>query len=152
MAFIVVVLGMLLFGSLGLSLVSTTTSERVGQVDDVTAAQAFYVAEGGLQYLIMKQLSGDQNFSDNVSPTGAPFGGTPVSLGNGQFGVEYLSQATDSAQVRITARVGNAVRTIRQAVGQGRSGYQYVTMAGGNLNMNSSTGDIYGDVGIHGNV
>ncbi len=149
-ALFAVILGMLIFGALGMSMASLVTSGLEGGGEGLASAQAFDVAEGGMQVTLMSQLVGDTDFSDNVSPTGAPFGGTPTSLSPGQFWAEYLNQQTSSITVRVTARVGNAVRMVEQTVGQGGSGFQYVTMAEGNINMNSSTGNIFGDVGLTG--
>src|SRR5579885_3773925 len=132
MAFITVILGMLLFGAMGLSLVSIVSDNLSGSADDMEATQAFYVADGGLQYTIEKELNGDSNFSDNTSPTGAPFGGTPVSLGAGQFWIEYSNQSQNGIDVKVTGKVGNSVRVVRQTIDRSGSGYKYGVMMGGN--------------------
>ena len=100
----------------------------------------------------MNELNGDSDFSDNVSPTDPPFGADSIALSPGEFWVEYLNQADDTVTVKVTARVGDAVRVIEQTAGQGGSGYEYVTIAGGNLNMISSSGTISGDVGLTGSA
>lgn len=141
---------MLFLGILGTSFNYMTATRLAGATEDLGSAQAFYVAEGGLQYTAMKYLNGDSDYSDNVSPTGDPFGGTPVTLGEGQFWVEYSDQVADSITVKVTARVGNAVRAVQVSAGQDSTGFNFVTLAGGNINMNDSTGDLFGDVGITG--
>ncbi len=154
MAFIASVLGMLLFGAMGLSLVSVVSDNLSGSTDDLETAQAFYVADGGMQYTIMKELNGDSNFSDNVSPTGAPFGGTPVSFNPGQFWIEYSNQSQNGIDVKVTGKVGNSVRVVRWTIDRSGSGYKDGTMMGGNFiaSASTSTGDIYGNAGISGNI
>ncbi len=152
MAIITVLLAMFLLGSMGVSMVSVTGADVESQADDLTSQQAANVAEGGIQYILMSQFNGDSDFSDNVSPTGTPYGGTPVTLSPGQFWVEYSNQSTTAATIKVTAKVGDAVRTVTQSVGQEGSGYSYVTMVNGNINMTSSSGDVYGDAGLHGNA
>lgn len=146
------ILAMLLFTILGITTASLLTSNLYSSTDDLQAAQALYVADGGMQYVQMSQLSGDTDFSNNVSPTGAPFGGTPISLSPGQFWVEYLNQQANSVTVRVTSRVGPTVRVVQQGVGQGGMGVQYVTVAGGNIVINSTNGTISGDVALRGNA
>jgi hypothetical protein len=149
---IALILAMLLFGILGTSTVHLTANMLASANEDLQSSQAFYVAEGGLQYVHMSQLNGDSDFSDNVPPTDPPFGNNAIALSPGEFWVEYLNQATDSVTVKITSRVGSAVRVIEQSAGQSGTGQQYVTMAGGNINANGSSGNIYGDVGLRGNI
>ncbi len=150
MMLVAVVLGMLLFGAMGATISYLVANNLADSNEDLQSSQAFYVAESGMQYVQMNQLNGDTNFTDNISPTGAPFGGTPISMSPGQFWIEYLNKQTQSVTVRITSKVGSAVRVIEQNVGQSGTGRQYVTMAGGNLNANNSSGNIYGDVGLKG--
>ena len=152
MAFITAILGMMLFGAMGLSLVSIVSDNLSGSTDDLQTTQAFYVADGGLQYVIM-QLSGDSDFRN--LPTGVPpFDGTPVSLSPGQFWLEYCNQSQNGIDLRVTGKVGNSVRVVRQTADRSGSGYKDGTMMGGNfiISASTSTGDIYGDAGISGNV
>ncbi len=152
LALLTVVGVMFLLLILGSAMISLVATGRATSLDSLQATQAFYVADGGTQYILMNQFAGDTDFSDNLSPTDPPFGPNAISLGAGRFWIEYLNQQADSITVRVTARVGDAVRVIQQAAGQGGSGEQYVTLADGNLNMNSSSGDIYGDVAVTGNT
>lgn len=151
MAMVAVVVGMMMFAAMGLTVASFVTTDLDRATEGMQAAQAFYVAEGGRQFVIMSDLNGDTDFSDNISPTDPPFGADSITLSPGEFWIEYVAQASDSATLRITARVGDAVRVINQSVGQGGTGEQYVTMSSGNINMNSSSGDIFGDVALGGN-
>lgn len=149
---IATILGMLLFGIMGTTMVHMTANNLSSATEDLQSSQAFYVAEGGVQYVEMSQFNGDTNFADNNPPTDPPFGANSISLSPGQFWVEYVNKTSSSVTVKVTAKVGTAVRVIEQNVGQSGTGFQYVTMAGGNINANSSTGNIYGDVGLKGNV
>lgn len=152
MVVLAALLGMIFFGAMGITMVYLTANIISGSNEDLQSSQAFYVGEGGLQYVMMNQLGGDTDFSDNVSPTDPPFGANSISLSPGEFWVEYQNQQTNSVKVKITSRVGSAVRVIEQQAGQGGVSRQYVTLASGNLNANSSSGNIYGDVGLRGNV
>lgn len=150
-AFIAAVLGMLAFGTLGLTLASLVSNRYLGSTEKLQSAQAFYVAEGGVQSILMSQFNGDSDFSDNISPTDPPFGATSISLAPGQFWVEYLNQQATSVDIRVTARVGQAVREVRVSVGQGGTGIQTATMSDGNLSIINSSGNIFGDVVLSGN-
>lgn len=150
MALIAVLLGMLLFSIMGTTMVFITANNLASSNEDLTGSQAFYVAEGGMQYVEMSQLNGDANFSDNVSPTDPPFGARSINLFPGKFWVEYVNPQQSSMTVRLTAKVGNAVRVIEQQAAQHGTGRQYVAMVGGNLNANNANGDIYGDLGLKG--
>ncbi len=152
MIFIGTLLAMLFFSAMASSMNYMTATTTAGAIDESQASQALYVADGGLQYIQMSQLNNDMNFSDNVSPTGVPYGGTPVTLGSGQFWAEYLNKTASSMTVRVTARVGNAVKVISQNVTRASSPNEFAVMAGGNFNSNSSTGVINGNIAITGNA
>ena len=152
MAVLVIVIGMLIFSALGLGLVAMITDNISANTDQLQAAQTFYVAEGGLQYILMNQFNGDVNFSDNISPTDPPFGASSIALGPGQFWIEYSNQQPTSINIKVTAKIGNAVRTVQVTGGGGGSGYQYVTLGGGNLSITNSTGNVYGDAAVSGSA
>lgn len=149
---VTLVMGMMLFGILGTSMVYVTANNLASSNEDLEGSQAFYIAEGGVQYVAMSQLNGDTNFSDNVPPTDPPFGANAIALGSGKFWVEYSGKTASGVTVKVTSQVGKAVRIVQQNVSQGGSGYQYVTLAGGNLTLSGSNGHIYGDVGIKGSA
>lgn len=152
MVFIAALVALFFLGTLGVTMANLTASNLAGSEDDSSSSQALYVAQGGMQYIIQNQFNGDSNFSDNISPTGDPFGVNGIALSPGQFWVQYLNQQASSLTVRVTARVGDAVRVVQQNVALLGNGFQYVTVAGGNLNMNTSSGSIFGDVGISGQI
>jgi Tfp pilus assembly protein PilX len=149
-ALMAVIFAMLLLGILGITMTSFVSNDLENSIDNFQSGQAFYVAEGGLQYVQMREFFGDSDLSDNTSPTDAPFGANSISLNPGQFWVEYSNQSANSIDVKVTAKAGQAVRVIYQTVRNDGPGGRYVTMAGGNINMNNSTGQIYGDVALKG--
>lgn len=150
MLVVATILGMLFFGIMGTTLVNITANNLSSATEDLQGSQAFYVAEGGMQYVQMNKLNGDSNFADNIPPTDPPFGANAISLSPGQFWVEYMNVTPDTVTVKITSRVGTAVRVIEQNAAQGGSGVQYVTMADGNLSIDDSTGNVFGDVAVTG--
>ncbi len=151
MALVAVIMGMLILSAIGVTMTHFVSSNAASASDDLQSSQAFYVAEGGMQYVLMNQLNGDSDYSNNVSPTAAPFGAPSISLNPGQFWVEYLNETSTSMTARVTARVGNATRAVQQAVTLGGSGFKYVTMAKGNLSITNTTGTVSGDVVMSGN-
>jgi cytoskeletal protein CcmA (bactofilin family) len=110
-----------IFALIGLSLLALTLGSLLGNrargsVEDLQGQQAFFVADGGLQYILMSEFRYDQDFSNNISPTGNPYGPGGKALGMGQFWAQYANQSLSSVDVIITGRVGNSVRVIRQSV------------------------------------
>ena len=152
MIFIGTLMAMFFFSAMAASMNYVTATTTAGAIDESQAAQALYVADGGMQYIQMSQLNNDMNFVDNVSPTGDPYGGSPFTLGSGQFWVEYLNKTTTTMTVRVTARVGNAIKVISQDVTRTNNPNEFAVMAGGNFNSNSSTGVINGNIAITGNA
>ncbi|MBI3333388.1 MAG: hypothetical protein HYZ93_04780 [Candidatus Omnitrophica bacterium] len=84
-----------------------------GALEVLDSAKAFAVADGGMRWIFQNQFDGDTDFTNNASPTGAPFGGTPVTMGEGQFWVEYANATSSDIDLKVTARVGNAVRVVQ---------------------------------------
>lgn len=148
-AFFALIVAMLFFGTMGLATVSIMATNLAGSTEGYQGTQAFYVAEGGIQHTVMNELFDDTDFTDNVSPTGAPLSANSISLGQGEFWVEYLNQSDDLIDVRVTGRVGNTIRVITQTI---TGGYDYIAMAEGNLNAQNSTGSFNGDLGLEGNL
>lgn len=147
-AFFGIVVAMLFFTTMGITTVSLLANNNTGASGQLTGPQAFYVAEGGLQYVITHELADDTDFSDNVSPTDPAFGANSISLGDGEFWVEYLNQSANSVDVRVTSRVGEAVRVVQMTVTPG--GSPYSTIVDGNFSLNNSQGTITGDAGVNG--
>ncbi|QQR81213.1 MAG: pilus assembly PilX N-terminal domain-containing protein [Deltaproteobacteria bacterium] len=150
MIFIGTLMAMLFFSALATTANYLSSTSNAGAVDDFQSSQAFYVADAGMQYTLMSRLNRDTNFSDNASPTGAPFGGTPITFGSGQFWIEYLNPTVTTVTVRITSKVGSAVKVISQNVTSSNNFPQYAVTAGGNFNSNSSTGVINGNIALTG--
>ncbi|MBI2338973.1 MAG: hypothetical protein HYU99_01200 [Deltaproteobacteria bacterium] len=142
------VLAMLFFTTMGITVVSLTANDSTSASGNLNGSEAFYVAEGGLQHTIQNELYGDTDWSDNVSPTDEPFGANSITLGNGEFWVEYLNQSGSSVDVRVTSRVGQAVRVVQQTVEPG--GYPFAALLNGNLSFQNTSGTMTGDVGVNG--
>jgi len=143
-----VIFSMIALSILGLALTPIIVNLSRGSLLELRGHQAFYVADGGLSFIVTKEFMSDADFSDNVSPTGAPFGGTPISLGEGQFWVEYSNLTTDSADVLVTSRVGESVRKVQATVKSGSSAVAAVG-SGGNVRFGIDAG---GDGTINGGV
>lgn len=148
-AFFAMILALLLFGTMGIATVSLLVNRLAGSTDNLQGSQAFYVADGGMQYTVMNEFFGDTDYSDNIVPTDPPFGANSISLSPGEFWVEYLNQGSESVDVKITGRVGNTVRSITQTL---TGSYRYISMTEGNLNAQNSTGTLNGDLGLEGNI
>ncbi|MBI3333420.1 MAG: hypothetical protein HYZ93_04965 [Candidatus Omnitrophica bacterium] len=84
-----------------------------GALEALDSAKAFALADGGMRWIFQNQFDGDTDFTNNASPTGAPFGGTPVTMGEGQFWVEYANATSSDIDLKVTAKVGNAVRVVQ---------------------------------------
>jgi len=111
-----VIFCLMAFSALGLTMAPMVSVSSRGSVSSNQGQEAFFVANGGVQYILQNSFADDPNYSDNVSPTGAPFGGTPITLGTGEFWVEYSNLTPISADVTVTGRVGNSVRKVKQSV------------------------------------
>ncbi len=143
-----VIFSMLILGMIGVTMAPLVGQEGSKSVLENHGQMAFYVADGGLQSLIADQFYGDTDFSDNVSPTGVPFGGASITLGEGEFWAEYNNLSVISADVTVTGRVEQSVRRIAVNVSKGPAGGNGIN-AGNNCNMRSSQGgggSISGDI------
>jgi len=148
-ALIAVLLAVFLFGAIGATVSSLTASNLASSTEDFEGSQAFQVAEGGMQWVLMNQLTGDSDFSNNASPTGAPLSAKSIALGSGEFWVEYTNVQPSQMTVKVTSRVGKSVRVVEQQAGQvtQQGGHKEVILAWGNTVL-SNSGDIYGDVAM----
>jgi len=149
------IFGMLLLSAIGMNMSPLVSTKAMSELAYLKGQEAFYVAEGGLDYILAKEFmnDGDSDFSTNVSPTGAPFGGTPIALGQGQFWVVYLNLTKDSGDVLVTARVGNSVRQVQQTINRASLAASAL-QSGGNTDLSESQsggGLIEGDISYGGN-
>ncbi len=152
---VTVIFVMLVLGSMGVGLSSSLSPQVVSSNMQNQGDQAFFIADGGLQYVIKEYFADDSDFSDNVAPTPAPFGNTPITLGSGQFWVEYSGQSSTATTVTVTSRVGSSVRAVQQTVTKPASAsgpYAYALHGNGNLSMQGGTGVIDGDLSAGGNI
>lgn len=142
-AFFGLVIAMLLFTTMGIATIAVTADDAGSFSGNLNGAKSFYVADAGVQYVTMTNLYDDTNFLDNSSPTDPPFGANSITLGDGEFWVEYLNKTLDTVEIRVTARVGNSVSVVQQ---KAVSNYPYAFIAGNHVKMNNSAGNIYGNL------
>ncbi len=155
---IALIFSMLALSAMGLGMSSLVSNNAATSVADVEGQQAFYVAEGGLHHTLTKEFMTDMDYSNNVSATGAPYGGTPIALGNGQFWVQYSNQTKTSANVTVTGRVNNSVRVIKQSVAMAIP-LNYPVYSRGNVSFDGNrrlwflpSGILFGDVAAGGTI
>ena len=153
MALIVFVFIMMVLGVLGLMLASLISNQMATSIDNLNTIQAMYVAEGGLQWVLERDFRQDSDFSNNVSPTDAPFGASSVLLAGGQCWIEYANQDSANIDITVTARVGESVKVIQQhlAVSVPET-FGSVQFATGNINLSNGNGNVAGDITAVGNV
>jgi len=112
-----VIFTILILGAIGLSMSPVVSTVSRSSVLELQGEQAFFVAEGGLQYILQAAFQTSNDFTTvGSSPTGAPFGGTPITLSPGQFWVQYANLTTNTADVTATGKVGNSVRQVQQSI------------------------------------
>lgn len=154
-AIISVVFAMVAFLVIGLTVAHQLSVHSRATVENYQSQQAFYVAEGGLQFIIQSEFKNDSDFSDNASPTTAPFGTPSIALSPGEFWAQYSDVTENSAKVTITAKVGNSVRKVQQTVtnsGTNQLPLNYAIYSGGNLNIGGGVGIIDGNISAAGNI
>ncbi len=121
----------LMVSAMTLSLASFMSVGSSGSVDDLQSQQAAYVADGGLHYILMKELKNSTDFTSAAADSN-------VALGQGQFSVSYANRTTTSADVTVTAQVGNSVCQVQQhVVKQSGAGG---ALSGATLSLSSSQG------------
>jgi len=155
---IAVIFSMVTVSAMGLSMSSMISNNAGVSSADLEGQRAFYVAEGGLHYTLTREFMVDMDYSNNTSPTGAPSGGTPISLGGGQFWIQYSNQTRVSADVTITGTVGNSTRVISQSVAMAIP-VSYPVYSGGNVSFGGNrrlwflpSGILFGDVAAGGTI
>ncbi|OGW72674.1 MAG: hypothetical protein A2Y02_03010 [Omnitrophica bacterium GWA2_52_12] len=153
-----VVFSMLALSAMGLGVTSMISSGAATSTADQDGQKAFFVAEGGLSHTLTKEFMSDMNYSNNTSATGAPYGGTPITLGDGQFWVQYSNQTETTADVTVTARVGSSVRVLKQSVSMAIP-VTYPVYGSGNIEFNGTMppgqdldGALYGDIAAGGDI
>lgn len=95
---------MTLLGFLGVTASYLFTSGTTTTKDYLLSARAFYIAEGGVEY-VGKYLRDLPDWS-TVTPPGA------VSLGSGNFSVVFTNQAVNNLDAVVTGNSGNAQRQV----------------------------------------
>ncbi len=150
---ITVVFVMLALSSLGIGLTTNLSTMSHGSIEELDYHKTFYVADGGLQTILSQQFLGDTDYSDNVSPTPAPYGVGGIALGDGTFWAEYSGQSVDSVTLTVTAQINNSRRIVRQTITKPPSeAFAYALYSEGNININGGTGTINGSIAAKGNI
>ncbi len=159
MTSVALVMIMLILALAGVVLASMYAASLDAAVGHLNTTQAFYVAEGALQYVVAHEFNGDADWSNNVSPTAAYNGNynqSPyLTLGGGRAWVSYSNQTTSSVDIQMTGRVGAGVRVLREhvvAAGGVPAALQSVQFALGNLSMNGSSGTVNGSATAGGDI
>jgi len=146
-----IVFCLLAFGILGLTMTPMVALSSRGSVSSNQGQEAFFVANGGLQYILQNSFAEDSDLSDNISPTGSPFGGTSITLGTGEFWVEYSNLTATSADITVTGRVGNSVRKIVQSITGGDVAISKAVDAGNGIQL-VGDGEVDGDIEYSNNL
>lgn len=151
---ITVIFVMMLLSSVGMGMSNVLSTQALTTVESYQAEQALYVADGGMQYAISDQFMNDTDFSDNVSPTPAPYVNGAIPLSNGEFWIEYSNQSANAVTITVTSRVENSIRKVRQILNLqgGDTPFDYALYGEGNLNVQGGTGTINGDISAGGNI
>ena len=149
LALIVSIIVMLLLSSLGVFSVSLLSTDTHISLDSLSSAQAFFIAEAGVQEVIYKLKNESAYRSDPSVVIG--------NIGEGSFSVD-VSKVDTTYTLTSTGTVGVVVRTIEQIVlaeGEGDGGYpggvpeafNYAMHAFGNhVKFKNATGTVNGDV------
>ncbi len=85
-ALIAVVLGTVLLSIMGLTMTSIVADRLSSSSENLQSVQTFYIAEGGMHYILMNDFFDDSDYSNNASPTDPPFGATSIALARVSFG------------------------------------------------------------------
>lgn len=157
MVSVAMVMAMVILALAAAALVTIQVTALEGATGALQTTRAFYVAEGALQYVIQHEFNDDADWSDNASPTAAYSGdynaGPYLTVGDGRAWVTYSNQTANGVDITVTARVGQAVRVLRQHLAAAiPAAFQNVQFSSGNINMNNSSGNSNGDVSAVGNA
>lgn len=156
---IIVIFAMMVLSVLGVVLANLQSTAFYTAVYQADSAKSFYVAEGGLLY-VMERFNDCTDFSNfsscgsNPPPTtDPPFGSSSISLYPGEFWVEYLNQTVNTVDIKITSRVRDSVRVIWQHLSVSiPEAFTKVQFSSGNINLSNSQGNVSGDIASAGNV
>lgn len=109
-AILTVVFIMVIFSILGIAAVSLITGSGQMMQDEYSSAQAFHLAEAGIDYMA-KELSQDNNWTDNIAVT--------KNFGSGSFTVTFLLQTSNTATIKSTGTVNGIGHSITQELSKG---------------------------------
>jgi len=109
---------LLVLGAAGYVLTGLQSSALKAAVRSWHAVRAMEVADAGLRWVFQNEFANDLDFSNNLSPTNAPFGNIGVSVSpEDRFWVEYTHPAPPADKtgidLTVTSRMGNAERKVK---------------------------------------
>ncbi len=108
-----VVFVMLALSSVGMGMSQVISTQAQGMTADATTQQAFYAADGAMQHVLERYFMPESDFTT----AGLPSAGD-VDFNGATVTVSYANQTTYSADITVSAQVGDSIRTISQTVTQ----------------------------------
>ena len=124
-ALIAAVMIMVLFGALGVFGVSLLSTDIHISLDTLKSAEAFFLAEAGMQYALKHELSQDADWSDNSDIFN-------ISMASGTFSIEYEEKTTYTAKIKFTGTKENITRCFTVNFKRDVP-FNYAVYVGGNL-------------------
>lgn len=148
-ALIIAIFVVVVFAVLGVVAVSLLSGESIMALRDLHGIQALELADAGLKHTLAYQLTGDDDWSDNVGYT--------KNLSPGYFTVVYTYNSKNRVILQITGVVSGLSRTIQATVKRGglpaAFGYGlYSANQGGEPLVIENTASIFGDFYYLGDV
>ncbi|MFH1768758.1 MAG: hypothetical protein ABH858_06335 [Candidatus Omnitrophota bacterium] len=152
-ALVIVIIMIILMGLLG-TYVANLFSRAVSQTAESSfSSDAFYIAEGGLLYILMHEFNNDSDFSDNAPPS-------EKALGKGTFVTRYENQTANSVDIIVEGKLIQDDREysrhvrLHLSVDIQSQDIDYVQMCSGGININGNnvSGIIDGGIGAAGDV
>ena len=142
---VTVVFVILALSVVALGLTSQLSTQAFGSVLEFQGKQALYLADGVLQYILADKFRNDTDYSNNLSPTGDPYGADAISFGGGQAWVQYSNLSSDEATITVTSQVGESVRKIKQSISKELGEvFQNSLTSVGNSNLGGATNVNFG--------
>lgn len=104
-----VIVSILILSGIGASMSPIWSTASRTAVLEKEAQEAFYVAQGGLQYVLAKEFFTSMDFSTASTVSNK-------TLGDGQFSASFSNLTETTAVVTVTSNVGGSERVLRQSI------------------------------------
>ncbi len=144
-----VVFIMLALSAVGLSMTSAISNTAMTSVVDVQKQQAFYVAEAGLQYVLADQVLNSADLTTSLTTI------NNKAFGEGTFSTTYSNVTATSADITVTAAVGDSIRIVEQTVSitpGSAMPWGNAIYALADIHVNSGSGTIDGNIEAGGSI